>query len=114
MLFRKQPEWGTKHGQPAGAQVDTNALFRAYAAELGLDMGKMDAAFAANRYAAKLERDKKDGQSLGVRQTPTLFVNARRLVRLKEGDLNGPDRGRTGGIKRCAVRVEALLTTRER
>jgi len=87
MLFRKQPEWGTKHGQPAGAQADINTLFRAYAAELGLDTGKMDAAFAANRFAAKLERDKKDGQSLGVRQTPTLFVNGRRLVRLNEGDL---------------------------
>jgi len=76
-------------GRPARAGVlaDINALFRQYAAELGLDMGKMDAAFAANRYSAKLERDKKDGQSLGVRRTPTLFGNGRGFARLNESDL---------------------------
>jgi len=87
MLFQKQPEWGTKHGPSPGAPADVNALFKKYAAELGLDAAKMDGAFAANRYAAKLERDKKDGQSLGVRQTPTIFVNGRRLARLYESDL---------------------------
>lgn len=87
MLFQKQPEWGTKHGPSSGAPADINALFKKYAAELGLDTNKMDSAFAANRYAAKLERDKKDGQSLGVRQTPTFFVNGRRLARLGESDL---------------------------
>ena len=55
--------------------------------DLGLDTNKMDAAFAANRYAAKIERDKKDGQALGVRQTPTLFVNGKKLARLYEADL---------------------------
>jgi len=87
MLFQKQPEWGTKHGPSSGAPADINALLKKYAAELGLDTNKMDSAFAANRYAAKLERDKKDGQSLGVRQTPTFFVNGRKLARLGESDL---------------------------
>jgi len=87
MLFQKQPEWGTKHGPQAGAPADINALFKKYAAELELDASKMDSAFAENRYAAKLERDKKDGQSLGVRQTPTFFVNGRKLARLGEADL---------------------------
>ena len=87
MLFQKQPEWGTKHGQPSGVEADINALFKKYAAELGLDINKMDRAFAENRYAARLERDKKDGQSLGVRQTPTFFVNGRMLARLGEADL---------------------------
>ena len=87
MLFQKQPEWGTKHGPSPGAPADINALFKKYAMELGLDSTKMDAAFAANRYAAKLERDKKDGQTLGVRQTPTIFVNGRKLARLYESDL---------------------------
>ena len=87
MLFQKQPEWGTKHGPQAGAPADINALFKKYAAELELDASKMDSAFAENRYAAKLERDKKDGQSLGVRQTPTFFVNGRKLARLNEADL---------------------------
>lgn len=87
MLFQKQPEWGTKHGPQTGAPVDINALFRKYAAELGLDAGKMDGAFAEKRYTAKLDRDKKDGQALGVQQTPTIFVNGRKLARLYESDL---------------------------
>jgi protein-disulfide isomerase len=87
MLFQKQPEWGTKHGPNAGPPADINALFKKYAAELGLDMSKMDAAFAENRYQAKIQRDLKDGQTLGVRQTPTFFVNGRRLARFSESDL---------------------------
>jgi protein-disulfide isomerase len=87
MLFQKQPEWGTKHGAPSGLQADVDSYFKEYAMELGLDINKMDAAFAENRYAAKIERDKKDGQSLGVRQTPTFFVNGRKLARIGEADL---------------------------
>lgn len=87
MLFQKQPEWGTKHGPSPGAPADINALFRKYAAELGLDADKMNAAFAANKYKEKTERDRKDGETLGVRQTPTLFVNGRKLARLNESDL---------------------------
>lgn len=84
LLFEKQPEWGTKHGQPASSQADINTLFKKYAAELDLDMDKMNNAFAENKFAAKIERDKRDGQSLGVRQTPTVFVNGRKLARLDE------------------------------
>lgn len=87
MLFQKQPEWGTKHGPQTGPPVDINQLFRRYAAELGLDAEKMNAAFAANKYKTKTERDRQDGELLGVRQTPTLFVNGRKLARLTESDL---------------------------
>ena len=87
MLFQKQPEWGTKHGEPSGLQADVDSYFKEYAMELGLDLNKMDAAFAENRYQAKIQRDLKDGQALGVRQTPTFFVNGRRLVRFSEADL---------------------------
>lgn len=87
MLFQKQSEWGTKHGPQTAPKADINALFKKYAMELGLDMSKMDAAFAENRYNAKIQRDLKDGQTLGVRQTPTFFVGGRRLARFSEGDL---------------------------
>lgn len=87
LLFQKQPEWGTKHGPSSGPPADINALFRKYAMELGLDMDKMNAAFADNKFKAKTERDRKDGESLGVRQTPTFFVNGRKLARLGEADL---------------------------
>ncbi len=85
-LFAMQPEWGTKHGSNA-PQADINSLFRKYALELGLDADKMDAVFSANRFADKIERDWKDGESLGVRQTPTLFVNGRKLSQLTEAAL---------------------------
>ncbi len=87
LLFQRQPEWGEKHGQPPTSQSDVKDLFEKYAMELGLDLEKLNSALAQNRYTAKLERDKKDGQSLGVRQTPTLFVNGRQLARLNEADL---------------------------
>jgi protein-disulfide isomerase len=89
LLFRKQSEWGTKHGPQASSAppADINALFKTYAMELGLDTSKMDGAFAENRYQSKIQRDLKDGQSLGVRQTPTFFVNGRRLARFSEADL---------------------------
>jgi protein-disulfide isomerase len=88
MLFQRQSEWGTRHGPPTSEKpADVPALFEKYAMELGLDLEKINAAVKENRYAAKLNRDKKDGQSLGARQTPTLFVNGRKLVRLYETDL---------------------------
>ena len=87
-LFQKQPEWGTKHGPPSAAPPpDVNALFEKYAMEMGLDLAKVNAATKENRYKAKLDRDLKDGQTLGVRQTPTFFVNGRKLMRFSETDL---------------------------
>lgn len=88
LLFEKQPEWGTKHGAPPTAPtVPINQLFDKYARELGLDLAKAAAAVKEKRFDAKIERDKKDGQALGVRKTPTFFVNGRELVRFGEADL---------------------------
>jgi protein-disulfide isomerase len=87
-LFRWQPEWGERHGEPHHTQSKPPvALFEKYAMELGLDVDKIKSAVAQNRYAAKLERDKSDGQSLGVSKTPTFFVNGRQLARFSEQDL---------------------------
>ena len=88
LLFQKQPEWGERHGPPSMApKPDVKALFDKYARELGLDPDKVSLAIKENRFAAKIERDKKDGQSLGVRKTPQFFVNGRELARFGEGDL---------------------------
>jgi protein-disulfide isomerase len=92
-LFRRQSEWGEIHGH--GPQVTAAAarrepagvLFERYAAELGLDVERVRAAVAERRYAAKVERDKRDGQSLGVSRTPTFFVNGRELARFSQQDL---------------------------
>ncbi len=88
LLFTKQPEWGTKHGAPLDApKVDINKLFDKYAMELGLDLNKAGQAIKENRFVPKIERDRKDGQALGVRRTPTFFVNGRELARFGEADL---------------------------
>jgi protein-disulfide isomerase len=88
LLFQKQGEWGTKHGQPASApKPNINLLFDKYGAELGLDVNKAGKAIMEKRFDAKIERDRKDGQSLGVRRTPTFFVNGRELARFAEADL---------------------------
>ena len=86
-VFQKQTEWGTKHSPATTVQPDAPALFEKYAMELGLDLEKFNAAVKENKFAAKFERDKKDGQANGVRQTPTIFVNGRQLARLNEADL---------------------------
>lgn len=88
LLFQRQSEWGERHGAPASEQKpDVPALFDKYASDLGLDTDAVKRAIVENKFGAKLERDRRDGQTLGVKQTPTLFVNGRRLTRLSEADL---------------------------
>jgi protein-disulfide isomerase len=92
LLFRRQPEWGEMHGHggqaaPPARREPPAVLFERYAAELGLDVERVRSAVADSRYASKIERDKRDGQSLGVAKTPTFFVNGRQLARFSQQDL---------------------------
>lgn len=88
LLFQKQPEWGERHGAPPNApKPDLDALFDKYAQTLGLDLDKFKTAVKENRFVAKLDRDKRDGQRLGVRKTPGFFVNGRELMRFGEAEL---------------------------
>lgn len=88
LIFRKQGEWGEVHGAPPTAvKPDVGKIFEGYAKELGLNVEKYIAAGRDNKYVAKIERDRKDGQTLGVRRTPTFFVNGRELARFSEADL---------------------------
>jgi protein-disulfide isomerase len=93
LLFRRQSEWGELHGHgpqvaSAGSRREpAGVLFERYAAELGLDVERVRASVAERRYASKVERDKRDGQTLGVSKTPTFFVNGRQLARFSQQDL---------------------------
>lgn len=66
-FFDRQPEWGEQE------EPQTEAFLR-YGADLGLDVERLEAALASPDLA-KIERDAIDAQALGVRGTPTFFVN---------------------------------------
>ena len=48
---------------------------------------KLNAAAGKLDYRQKADRDLNDGRALGVRATPTFFVNGRKLARLSMQDL---------------------------
>ena len=89
-MFAMQGEWGEKHGPAAHNPVPSapvSELFEKYGQEIGLNAGQLNSAAGQRKYAEKAERDLRDGQSVGVRGTPTFFVNGRRLARLSMTDL---------------------------
>jgi len=49
----------------------------AWAKELGLDEGKIAAALDAGTYSKAVDKDMADGQKVGVRGTPTFFLNGK-------------------------------------
>jgi protein-disulfide isomerase len=66
LLFASQP------------QLD-DAAFERIAAQAGLDKVKAQQAVRSGRYDATIQRDLDEGKRLGVRGTPTLFVNGRKI-----------------------------------
>src|SRR5437763_1703605 len=76
------------HNQSA-LQVDK---LKQYAQVLGLDRAKFDSALDTGKFAEKVRRDIDDGQKAGINQTPTLFINGRRVDdRTYEGVKAAPD-----------------------
>lgn len=87
-LFSKQSEWGEVHGAPPSATaIPPTVSFEKYAQELGLNMDQFKASVSDPKHAAKVDRDMKDLQTMGVKSTPTFFVNGRKLARLNQQDL---------------------------
>lgn len=87
LLLARQSEWGTRHGPATTAQPDAKAMFMKYAMEIGLDKSRVETAIRDNKFGPKIDRDLADGQSIGVRQTPTIFVNGRKLLKLGEAEV---------------------------
>lgn len=76
LFFDRQPEWGEQQ------EPQTEAFVR-YAGELGLDVDRLRAALASPDLT-KIERDAADGRALGIRGTPTFFVNGTMVEELSE------------------------------
>ena len=55
-------------------------LFVNYAQELGLDVDKFKEDIDGNKYSDRINKDKSDGNTLGVNSTPTFFINGEKLV----------------------------------
>lgn len=76
-LFLTQSEWGEQ-------QTPQTELFKEYAQELGLDMTKFNTVIESNKYEDKVTRDRTDGVEVGVRGTPTFFINGVKLQNLPQ------------------------------
>ncbi len=71
MIYERQENW--KNLPPSEA---ANA-FASYATELGLDPARFDADFAAAATLKAVTDDKAAGEKLGVRGTPTIFIQGK-------------------------------------
>ena len=58
---------------------DTRPLFETYAKQIGLDVERFKRDMAGEQVAQRIFLDGKRGRSLGVRGTPTVFMNGREL-----------------------------------
>lgn len=72
LLFHYQPAWGSHHNPRP-------ELIWNYLPEVGLDVAKIKEDMNSPEIAKNLQQDIEDGQKLGVRMTPTFFVNGRIL-----------------------------------
>lgn len=72
LLFETQPEWGSHHHpQPE--------LIWEHLPKIGLDVEKIKSEMNDLKVFDQVELDKEDGKKLGVRGTPTFFVNGKPL-----------------------------------
>lgn len=62
-------------------------IFEKYAQELGLNIEEFNKSYSDPALKAKLTQDINDGKALGVKGTPTFFVNGNILQKLSYSDL---------------------------
>lgn len=74
LLFHYQPAWGSHHNPRP-------ELIWNYLPEIGLDIEKIKTDMNDPEISKIIQQDIADGQKLGVRMTPTFFVNGRQLER---------------------------------
>ncbi len=75
LLYREQAVWSTRS--------NLQELFSAYAAKLGLDVKKFQLDMIGENTKEIVEKDQHQGKSLGVTNTPTIFINDQ-VVPVKE------------------------------
>jgi protein-disulfide isomerase len=68
-LYREQSAWSTA--------PNTRELFESYAGTLGLDMDQFKKDMDSDKARQRVDSDHALGDSLGIKVTPTLFINKR-------------------------------------
>lgn len=71
-MYETQSQWGEQ-------QTPADAVFRSFATELGLDMPAFDAAYNDPATLDRINVDVADGEALGVKGTPTFFLDGNRV-----------------------------------
>jgi protein-disulfide isomerase len=67
LLYREQAIWANSK--------EVQTLFEAYAGMIQLDVERFKKDMASERVREKVESDRKLGEALGVKNTPTIFIN---------------------------------------
>lgn len=75
VLLQKQPAWA-RHDDPRPE------LIPSYLAGIGIDQAKVERDAVISKHRWKIDQDKADGIQLGVRGTPTYFINGKMLPEL--------------------------------
>jgi protein-disulfide isomerase len=71
LLYEHQNDWKDK--------FDVRPIFEGYAQQIGLDLDRYKRDVAGEAVAQRIFLDKKRGESLGVKGTPTVFLNGREV-----------------------------------
>lgn len=79
-MLQSQGEWGEQRTSEA-------ERFRGYAEDLALDMSAYDKAVADPATEARVQQDLDAGAALGVRGTPTFFLDGKQLTLTDPNDL---------------------------
>ncbi|HXX42053.1 MAG TPA: thioredoxin domain-containing protein [Chthoniobacterales bacterium] len=74
LLYRQQPIWSSA--------PDVRQLFDHYASLMGLDVERFNRDMDNERVHQRVAADQKKGESLGVKNTPTIFLNAQEIDRM--------------------------------
>lgn len=69
LIFQGQAEWS--------AEANATPIFRRYAEQNGLDVGRYDDCMESGKYAGRIKASHEEGVKVGVNSTPTLLVGGR-------------------------------------
>jgi protein-disulfide isomerase len=67
LLYREQATWANTN--------DVQPLFESYAVTIGLNLERFKKDMNSEQVKEKVEADRKRGEALGVKNTPTIFIN---------------------------------------